>query len=286
MRFGLLILPDDRWSVTRPRWEAAEELGFDHAWTYDHLTWRSLRDTSWFGALPTLTAAALATSRLRLGTLVASPNFRHPVPFAKELMTLDDISAGRLTVGFGAGGSGFDAHALGQQEWGPAERAERFEEFLILLDRLLSQRETDVEGRHYSARGARSIPGCTQQPRPPFAIAADGPRGMRLAALLGQSWVTLDHRVDAARVARFERCCEEVGRDPASLDRLVLLGFRERPLESVETFRASAQRLAELGFTDLVVHWPREQEPFAAQRRVLDQVAAELPSMRSLGPAG
>ena len=99
------------------RWRRAEELGFDHAWTYDHLAWRSLRDGPWFGAIPTLTAAAMVTDRIRLGTLVASPNFRHPVPFAKELMTLDDISGGRLAAGIGAGGTGWDAAMLGADPW-------------------------------------------------------------------------------------------------------------------------------------------------------------------------
>ena len=102
MRFGVLILPDASWSVARERWQSAERMGFDHAWTYDHLTWRSLRDGPWFAAMPTLAAAAAATTRLRLGTLVASPTFRHPVTFAKELITLDDISDGRITAGIGA----------------------------------------------------------------------------------------------------------------------------------------------------------------------------------------
>ena len=172
----------------RERWCAAEALGFDHVWTYDHLTWRMLRDGPWFGAIPTLTAAALATSRIRLGTLVASPNFRHPVPFAKELMTLDDIAAGRLTLGIGAGGLGWDATALGQQTWSAHERADRFEEFVTLLDQLLSQPATSHAGRYYSADEARALPGCVQQPRIPFAIAAAGPRGMRLAARFASTW--------------------------------------------------------------------------------------------------
>src|SRR5207244_4600433 len=106
MRIGVLILPELPWSTAQSLWRRAEELGFDHAWTYDHLAWRSLRDEPWFGAVPTLTAAATATTRIRIGPLVASANFRHPVSFAKELLTLDDISGGRLTVGLGAGGEG------------------------------------------------------------------------------------------------------------------------------------------------------------------------------------
>src|SRR4030095_6385162 len=137
VRVGVLILPEERWSTARDRWRTAEELGFHHAWTYDHLTWWAFRGKIGFEALPPLAAAAVTTSRLRLGTLVASPNFRHPVPFAKELMTLDDISNGRITVGLGAGTDGVDALALGKQPWLPRERADRFYEVVALLDRLL-----------------------------------------------------------------------------------------------------------------------------------------------------
>src|SRR5262249_35035036 len=80
-QLGGLILPERRWIEDRDRWRRAEQLGFDHAWTYDHIAWRELRDEPWFAAVPTLSAAALVTSTIRLGTLVASPNFRHPVPF-------------------------------------------------------------------------------------------------------------------------------------------------------------------------------------------------------------
>ena len=134
MRFGVVILPEHRWAEAQRIWRRAEDLGFDHAWTYDHLAWRSLRDSPWFGAMPTLTAAALATERIRLGPLVASPNFRHPVPFAKEVVTLDDISGGRLALGIGAGGYGWDATVLGQSRLSPADRLERFAEFVDLTD--------------------------------------------------------------------------------------------------------------------------------------------------------
>jgi alkanesulfonate monooxygenase SsuD/methylene tetrahydromethanopterin reductase-like flavin-dependent oxidoreductase (luciferase family) len=277
LRFGVVLLPEDRWAVMRERWQAAERYGFDHAWTYDHLTWRMFRDSPWFGAIPTLTAAALATTRIRLGTLVASPNFRHPVPFAKEVMTLDDIAGGRITLGIGAGGEGWDATALGQAAWSARERADRFEEFVTLLDRLLVQPETTYEGRFYSADEARALPGCVQQPRVPFAIAAGGPRGMRLAAALGRTWVTLDGlgagREQLERVLGF---CEEAGRDPAMLDRLVLTGFTRNPIGSVAEFEDVAAGYAEAGFTDFVVHWPREGKPFPGDRGTFERIVAEV----------
>src|SRR6266487_2091142 len=278
MRIGVLILPEFQWSTARILWRRAEELGFDHAWTYDHLAWRTLRDSPWFGAIPTLTAAATATERLRLGTLVATPNFRHPVPFAKELITLDDVSAGRLTLGIGSGSTSWDATMLGQAELSRRERANRFAEFVDLLDRLLREPATSFKGRFYSANEARSYPGCTQRPRIPFAIAATGLWGMRLAVTYGESWVTTGDRTterplsaeDGAKVVRqqiaqLDEICAKLGRDPASLRRLVVTGPNlEGGLGSIEAFRDTTGRYADVGVTDLVVHWPRRDMPYAA----------------------
>src|ERR1041384_6029464 len=130
MRIGIVILPDQRWSVAGRRWQRAEEYGFDHAWTYDPLGGRDLVDGPWFDAVPTLTAAAMVTRRIRLGTFVATPNFRHPVHLAREVTALDDISQGRLLLGLGAGGTGFDSAVLGGPELTPGRRVDRFAEFL------------------------------------------------------------------------------------------------------------------------------------------------------------
>ncbi len=286
VRLGVVILPELRWPAASSLLRRAEELGFDHAWTYDHLAWRSLRDSAWFGAVPTLTAAAFATKQIRLGTLVASPNFRHPVPFAKELVTLDDISEGRFTLGIGAGGTGWDATMLGQEAWSPRERADRFAEFVELLDRLLREPETSYEGRFYCADAARTYPGCVQRPRIPFAVAATGPRGLRLAATYGETWVTTGDRrregpvsaEDGARdvreqMARLDEACAEVGRDPSSLRRLVLAGpTLDAGLTSVEAFTDTVGRYAEVGVTDFVVHWPRANEPYEADLAAFERI--------------
>lgn len=115
MRFGITILPEFPWSEAAPRWQAAEEMGFDHAWTYDHLVWAGLPDAPWFGTTPTLTAAALVTSRIGLGTFVTSPNYRHPVTFMRDVLSLDDVSGGRFLCAAGAGGD-LDAQLLGGAE--------------------------------------------------------------------------------------------------------------------------------------------------------------------------
>ncbi|MFF1517158.1 LLM class flavin-dependent oxidoreductase [Streptomyces sp. NBC_01281] len=292
LRLSTVILPHVRWHEGgRSTWQRAEQLGFHTAFTYDHLSWRTFREGPWFGALPTLTAAAGVTERMRLGTLVTSPNFRHPVPLAKELISLDDISDGRITLGIGAGGSGFDATALGQDPWTPRERADRFGEFVPLLDRLLTEDSVSYSGNFYSAHEAYDIPGCVQRPRLPFAVAATGPRGLKLAARHGQAWVTTgdpklyetgtpDQSVQAIRgqIDKLADACAGIGRDVAELDKILLTGFtpdRARPLESVDAFVDFAGRHAALGFTDLVIHWPIPDSDFAADQKVFERIAME-----------
>ncbi|WP_369196838.1 LLM class flavin-dependent oxidoreductase [Streptomyces djakartensis] len=295
LHLSTVILPHRRWHEGgRAAWTRAEQLGFHAAYTYDHLSWRTFRDGPWFGAVPTLTAAAAVTERMRLGTLVTSPNFRHPVTLAKELISLDDISGGRIILGIGAGGSGFDATALGQEPWTPRERADRFAEFVPLLDRLLSEDAVSYEGDFYSAHEARNIPGCVQRPRLPFAVAATGPRGLRLAARHGQAWVTTgdpklfengtpEQSVQAIRrqVEKLTDICAETGRDMTGLGKILLTGFtpdRQGPLQSLDAFVDFAGRHVELGFTELVIHWPIPDSQFAAEEKVFEQIAMEAPA--------
>ncbi|MHB9860347.1 LLM class flavin-dependent oxidoreductase [Streptomyces sp. YIM S03343] len=298
LRLSTVILPYRRWHEgSRDDWQRAEELGFHAGYSYDHLSWRSFRDGPWFGAVPTLTAAAGVTARMRLGTLVTSPNFRHPVTLAKELISLDDVSGGRLTLGVGAGGTGFDATALGQEPWTSRERADRFAEFVALLDRLLTEDGTagvSYEGDYYSAHEARNIPGCVQRPRLPFAVAGTGPRGMRLAARFGQAWVTTGDpklfetgtpeqslRAMRDQIGRLADACADHGRDVDELDKILLTGFtpdRGRPLESLDAFVDFAGRHQELGFTEIAVHWPIPDSDFAADEKVFEQIATEAPA--------
>ena len=288
VRVGVVILPDRAWSTAVDAWQRADALGFDHAWTYDHLTWRGHRDLPWFGAIPTLAAASVTTTRIRLGPLVTSPNFRHPMPLAKDLITLDDLSRGRITLGVGAGGTGWDATMLGQQPWSAEERSERFEEFVALTDLLLREPASTSHGRFYSVEGARTHPGCVQRPRMPFAVAATGPRGMAVAARWGSTWVTTGPRQVAEpvptdegvvivrrQIAALERACAQVRRDPATIDRLVLVGVSlDSGLDSPASFEDLASRYANEGVTDIVVHWPRDSDPYGSDPAVFERIFA------------
>jgi alkanesulfonate monooxygenase SsuD/methylene tetrahydromethanopterin reductase-like flavin-dependent oxidoreductase (luciferase family) len=291
MRIGIVILPDERWSVAGPRWRRAEEYGFDHAWTYDHLGWRDLVDGPWFDAVPTLTAAATVTSRIRLGTFVASPNVRHPVQFARAATALDDVSDGRLVLGLGAGGLGYDATVLGGPELSPRARVDRFAEFLELLDVLLRDGRADFTGAYYAAVDARSAPGCVQSPRAPFVVAANGPRALGLAARFGDGWVTAGAPADdldgwwravAQTCARFDAALAASGRDGAGVRRYLSLDSAPVfSLSSANAFADAVGHAGRLGFTDVVTHWPRKSSWYAGDEKVLETVAEMLPRLRA-----
>lgn len=290
MRVSTIVLPIYPRRTAEGIWRRAEQLGFHSAYTYDHLTWRGFRDGPWFGMVPTLAMAAHATRTIRLGTMVTSPNFRHPVPLAKDLITLDDLSDGRITVGIGSGGTGFDAFALGDAPWTARERADRFGEFVPLLSELLENDVVTADGTFYRAADAYNIPGCVQAPRIPLYIAANGPRGMRIAARLGQGWVTTNldasgqpptsaaegRRLIVERLEKLAAACHAEDRAVDQLDRvLVHHPTAGEPLDSVAEFVSWACELKELGFTELALHWPVPDSVFAGDPDVFEAIATE-----------
>lgn len=285
MRLSTVILPLERWPISRKKWRRAQELGFYAAYTYDHLSWLRLKDRPWFGAIPTLSAAAIETSTLRLGTLVTSPNFRHPVPLAKDLLSLDDLSQGRLIVGVGAGGVGNDSTALGYDEWPMKERTDRFVDFVDLLDQLLREPLTTRRGPFYSANEVRMLPGTLQQPRPPLLIAATARRGFGVAARHGQGWVSFGrfqnerqscYDAVASQVHQLNQTLDDVGRSHDNFSKVLLDGLsNERPLTSLNAFVDWAGRYQNLGITELVIHWPEPDSMFDFDIDTFETIATE-----------
>jgi len=288
VRYGIVILQDLPWNQAARRWRLAEEYGFDHAWAYDHLGWRDLVDEPWFDAVPTLTAAAMVTSTIGLGTMVASPNFRHPVSFARQLTALDDISGGRFILGLGAGAGGtvFDTKVLGGPELTQRQRTDRFAEFTELLDLVLTTDRVTWGGQYYAAVDARNLPGCVQQPRVPFVVAANGPRAIGIAARHGEGWVTTGVRSDDAAAwwpsvaeasARFDDALDAAGREPGQVSRYLSLDASGTfALSSAACFADAVGRAAELGFTDVFTHWPRPSGWYAGDESVLETVVADF----------
>lgn len=297
MKLGWIILPDERWETSAGKWRQADELGFDSAWTYDHISWSPLKHRAWFSPFPVLTAAACATQRIRLGTLVTSPNFRHPLPVAKDAIAIDDISRGRFTLGIGAGATAGDAQVLDQRPLSARRRAQRFSEFVHLADRMLREQEITYEGDFYSVFGARMLPGCVQRPRAELAIAGAGRTALDLAARYGNAWVTWGptdfsrkytrdeiYSAVALQLDQLSIACEKAGRGVDDLDRIfAVTGFTDDRLETARSYLRLARQYAEIGITGLLIHWPRREMPYAADpalpRRIADEVLADIHKM-------
>jgi probable F420-dependent oxidoreductase len=174
-RFGIM----SSWAESGEDWVAfarrVEELGYSTLLVTDHLG-RQL------APLPALTAAAMATTRLRVGSYVLANDFRHPLMLAREAATLDLLSGGRFELGVGAGWKVEDYRKLGLPYELPPARVDRLAEALPLIGRLLAGETVDHEGPHYRLGGAVVFPRPVQQPRPPILVGAGGPRMLRLAA--------------------------------------------------------------------------------------------------------
>jgi alkanesulfonate monooxygenase SsuD/methylene tetrahydromethanopterin reductase-like flavin-dependent oxidoreductase (luciferase family) len=280
MRIGAVILPEYPAAEAARRWRDLEQRGFAHGWTYDHLAWRSLADQPWYSTVVTLAVAATATTNLRIGTWVASPNFRHPVTFAKDLMSLDDLSGGRIVAAVGAGGYGFDSAVLGRPQLSGRERLDRLTEFTTLTDALLTHPSTTWSGDYFTAVEARTIPAGSRR-RIELVVAGSGPGSVRLAAR-HDGWTTIgaaeadDARAWWSDLRRLVEIYDEAVGDrvtPRYLSAQTLPGYDHASIGSIVD---AAGRAEELGFTDFVVHAPRAGEPYAADDAVLDQVAEHL----------
>jgi alkanesulfonate monooxygenase SsuD/methylene tetrahydromethanopterin reductase-like flavin-dependent oxidoreductase (luciferase family) len=165
---------------------AAEQSGWDALFVWDHV----LQDKHQRRGQPfgdpwiLLTAAALATSRLRLGTLVTPVPRRRPEQLARQVATLDRLSGGRVIFGAGLGAPLDDEYGSFGDTTDPVELAGRLDEGLDLLNRYWAGETVTHQGRHYQVRDVELLPVPVQRPRPPVWIAGYWPnrRPMRRAA--------------------------------------------------------------------------------------------------------
>jgi probable F420-dependent oxidoreductase len=221
----------------------AEDVGFYSVSLPDHLG-PSLPQ---FAPLLALTAAASATSRLRLAITVLNNDFRHPSMLAKEVATLDLLSNGRVDVGLGAGWMPSDYESSGVCPWYPGPvRVSRLEESVALLRRLWSGESVTFAGQHYQVTEFVNYPQPVQDPIP-IMIGGSGRRMLRFAASTADvvHIVVNDQKVDRSMRAFEERLSwvADAGRDRPGLviGLRIVLGSLAPALTPRET---AAERLA------------------------------------------
>jgi probable F420-dependent oxidoreductase len=153
-----------------------EDAGFDTIGVADHFT------GGWtVEPFITLAAAAMATSTLRLQTSVLGVDYRHPVLVHRMAATLDQLSAGRVTIGLGAGWLKSDYAAAGLRLDPPGTRIDRLEEAIAVVKGLFAPTPLHHDGAHYRIDGLTGVPDAVQRPRPPLLLGGGSPRVLRLA---------------------------------------------------------------------------------------------------------
>ena len=174
-RFGFSLDGIDGPDQIATRVRRAEDMGYSAVVMTDHFDDRH-------GPLVAMTAVALATTSLRVGTMVLANDYRHPAVLAKELASLDQVSGGRLEIGIGAGWMASDYEQAGIGFDRPGVRIERLDEAVTVLEGCFGEGLFDFEGDHYKIAGLDSQPKPVQRPRPPLLMAGGGSRMLALAA--------------------------------------------------------------------------------------------------------
>lgn len=269
------------WPATVERWQYLEGLGFDSLWVCDHYIQPSHPDGPYFEGWTLLAALAARTQRARIGVLVSSNTFRHPALLAKEAVTVDHISQGRLEVGIGAGWYVPEHERFGLDFPAPGELVARFREAVEIVDRLLRNEFTTYQGRYYQLDQAPFRPGPVQQPRPPLVLGAKRPRMLEIVARYGDTWNssgTVEELAERNRI--LDEHCARIGRDPEEIVRS-LYGWAaimpDDPWASVDAFEDVIGRYREVGINEFIIDQPPD-----AQLGVLERVATDvIPRLRA-----
>ncbi len=207
----------------------AEAVGFDSLWVADHLLYRDERhehDVAPWEAWSLLAGLAAVTERVEIGPLVACTAFHNPAMIAKKAETIDEISGGRLILGLGAGWNEPEFTAYG---FPYDHRLERFTESFAIIRGLLREGRVNFAGSYATARECALVPRGPRLNGLPLWLGTKGPKMLRLCAEHADGWNAWYAWFgnDLARLptllAQVDAACEDVGRNPTTLERTAAL---------------------------------------------------------------
>ena len=258
MRFGIDIAQQRiEWDDLVDRARLGEDLGFDGAWGFDHFEpMYGEGPGNCFDGMTALAALAAATTRIRLGLLVAGVTYRHPSVLAAQAVTIDQASHGRLELALGAAWFEPEHRALGIDFPPTRDRFDLLEDTLEVVTRLMTGERVSYDGRRVHLRDAQLLPKPVQQPHPPIWIGGTGPRRtLPLVARWADTWHAFGTPAslrDAS--AQLDRLAEAAGRDPATITRAGSLSLSG----SLDGVRRAAADWRDAGWSYLVCGWPTE----------------------------
>lgn len=269
--------------------------GLDNAWVIDQFWIDGAPEVPLLEAWTTLAAVAVDTQRIRVGSMVTNVANRNPGILAKSILTVDQVSGGRVDVAVGGGLHPVEHEALGIDFLDAVGRGTRLREVVAILDDALRGNTVTYEGVYYRLSAATFRPGPTQLPRPPLWVAAQATKSLRVAAQhadavvsLGEYEKGIEDSLPAfrARMERLDEICVEEGRDPGSLRRCYFAGWANEPIfASIDATADLVGRYVEAGATDFTFYLHNPADPLlddfllshrAATRDQLEKVAAEV----------
>ena len=281
LEIGIATGQTEPFARTADRWRQIEALGFDSAWIFDHFmtTGGQPEDHTYLEAWTALAGLAMVTSRVTLGILVSGNTYRSPALLAKQAVTVDHISNGRLVIGLGAGWHEPEHRAYGFFFPPPGERVARFEEAMQVIKQLTTQERSTFQGRYYQLDNAPFEPRPVRPEGIPIVVGTSGERMLKLVARHADRWnmVGSPEQIKERGKLLLEACAE-VGRDPREIV-WSAAAWPGRvggdPLASVEMFRDLVGRYREAGVSEVICQWQKD-----VPLEQIERIAAELPGLR------
>lgn len=181
MKFGLTLPNGGAWGDARTLGELgrlAEESGWDGVFLEDYIVWQGHQDVPTTDPWIALAAIALQTGRIRLGTMITPLTRRRPWKLARETVSLDHLSNGRLILGVGIGDTDYDASSFGAfgEVMDAKRRGKMVDEALDVIDRLWSGKPFRYDGEYFHVTDVKLLPRPIQTPRIPIWIGGGYPR--------------------------------------------------------------------------------------------------------------
>lgn len=252
----------------------AEALGYDSLWTSEGF----FGPANTLSPLSLLTYLAAITTRVRLGVSVLVLPLRDPVHLAKEVVTLDQLSGGRLTVGVGLGGDAQYA-AFGLS---PERRVRRFVEILQAMQALWTQEPASFTGDFFTFDQVRMNPKPVQQPHPPIWFGARAEAALKRAVAYGDGWMgpgSSSADDFTQHVAHLRRLLDEAGRDPATfmISKRVYVAIDDNAARAEERLRAwFGQNYGNADMANRVAIWGSAAHCLTQIEALIDQGAQHL----------
>lgn len=189
--FGVLFVPVISVDDSVSYWKKIEAAEFDAIWLPDHYYNIYQSHSYWLETWAMLAHMSTVTERIRIGTLVSSFIYHNPAQLARQAVTVDHLSKGRLTLGLGAGSNYDLSHSMtGIRRYGKLERHERFQEGVLVIDKLLRGETVSPIGNYYPSDKAQLHPASVYKPKMPLLLAAHQPSSLKFAARYADIWNT------------------------------------------------------------------------------------------------